>query len=149
MVSTSMTGATKIDNGISGTACAAATLIQDAVAGSTEHDFTGLLPAYNTLSGLATILSPASSFLSQLQSIIDQTQDIQKAVDLASGTIEALETMMNNPVNINPVSDPTNPSSSTMYHKCQVGEHLSYHSKATLLSTIDPYYGNLKSYYLL
>jgi len=124
MVSTSMTGATKIDNGISGTACAAATLIQDAVAGSTEHDFTGLLPAYNTLSGLATILNPGSSFLSQLQSIIDQTQDIQKAVDLASGTIEALETMMNNPVNINPVSDPTNPSSSTMYHKCQVCEPL-------------------------
>ena len=115
-----MSGATSIDNGISGTACSAAVLLQDAVAGSPEHDFTGLLPAYNTLSGLATILNPGSSFLTQLHTIIDQTQDIQKAVDLAAGTMEALQTMMENPVNINPVADPSNPSSSTMYHKCQV-----------------------------
>ncbi|CAE7177573.1 unnamed protein product [Symbiodinium necroappetens] len=124
MVSTSMSGATNIDNGISGTACSAAVLIQDAVAGSPEHDFTGLLPAHNTLSGLATILNPGSSFLTQLNTIIDQTQDIQKAVDLAAGTMEALQMMMENPVNVNPVVDPNNPSSSTMYHKCQVCEPL-------------------------
>ena len=124
MVSTSMAGAQNIDNGISGTACSAATLIEDAVAGAPAYNFTGLLPAYNTLNGLATILNPGSDFLTSLNNIIARTEDIQLAVNLASGTISALETMMNNPLNIDPVSNPDDATSPTMYHKCQVCETL-------------------------
>eukprot|EP00439_Symbiodinium_sp_Y106_P014377 s697_g2.t1 len=120
MVGLALTGAGRIDAGIQGTACSAAQLVEDAVAGSPGDNFTGLLPAYQTLQDLSGVLNPGSTFLNQLGSIIDQTEDIQKAVNLVMGTMGTLETMMGDADNI----EPKDASGNTLYHECIICQPL-------------------------
>lgn len=120
MVGLALTGASRIDAGIQGTACSAAQLVEDAVAGSPGDNFTGLLPAYQTLQDLSGVLNPGSSFLNQLGGIIDQTEDIQKAVNLVMGTMGTLETMMGDANNI----EPKDSSGNTLYHECIICQPL-------------------------
>mmetsp|Transcript_49717 Transcript_49717/g.116110 ORF Transcript_49717/g.116110 Transcript_49717/m.116110 type:complete len:882 (-) Transcript_49717:143-2788(-) len=115
MVSTSLSGANNIQNGIKGTACSAAILVKDAVAGSPSDNFIGLLPAYNKLDEISGILTPGSNFMNSLDSIIAQTEDLSKAVTLVGETIRLLEDIMNDPSNVEPMKN-----GATLEHKCVV-----------------------------
>ena len=105
-----------IEQGIQGTGCYSAQLLQDAVAGSRSLNFVGLVPAWEALDELSRGLDPNSSFLEGVRGLLDATVELERAVNLVRDMLVSLQLLLDNSHNQNPPG---------YLHSCAVCEPLS------------------------
>lgn len=100
-----------IDEGLQGTACFSAQLVQDAVSGNIDLNFIGFLPATDALKRLAGVLDEDSDFLSDIRNLLNATADIETAIALNFALARSLAFM---------ISEPQNQAPPGYLHTCQV-----------------------------
>ena len=105
-----------IEQGIQGTGCYSAQLLQDAVAGNPSLNFVGLVPAWEALDELSRGLDPNSAFLEGVRGLLDATVELERAVNLVRDMLVSLQLLLDNGQNQNP---------SGYFHRCAVCEPLS------------------------
>ena len=100
-----------IEQGIQGTGCYSAQLLKDTVAGNPSQNFVGLLPAYTALDNLSQSLEPGSAFLEDVQSVLSQTEELERAVNLVRDMLDSLPFLLGEPRNQYPLG---------YYHHCAI-----------------------------
>jgi len=115
MFISSAMGGESIELGIQGVACSGASLAQDVISGVPDEQFLGVVPLFRGVQNLSRVLDDNSNFMTSLTAIIDQTQDIEKAVNLVTETLGVLEAILSHSDNMEPTK-----SGSTLYHTCAI-----------------------------
>ena len=79
-----------IEEGIQGTGCFSAQLVQDTVGGNPSLNFVGLLPAWGALDNLSQSVEPGSAFLQDVRSLLTATDELESAVNLVRDMLATL-----------------------------------------------------------
>ena len=115
-----LTGLDAAVEGVESTACTSAQLMNTTLQGQQDPPFLGLLPLLEILQTVSDSLNADSDFINSLKSVLDNTQDISKAVTLATKTKSLLNDMMSNAANQNPKDGDT-----SLFHECRLCSELS------------------------
>lgn len=84
----------KISDGVDNLGCTSAKLAHAALEGQDSPEFIGMNNMVVDFQNMADVLDTNSSFMLQLNSIIDQTEDIETSVQLATQTLDLLLDML-------------------------------------------------------
>mmetsp|Transcript_18746 Transcript_18746/g.32926 ORF Transcript_18746/g.32926 Transcript_18746/m.32926 type:complete len:858 (-) Transcript_18746:364-2937(-) len=114
--------------GFEQTGCEAASLVDYTMSGQgDEGSFIGMIKVLETFQSLSDNLkqgddpSDKSDFLKNLDTILDNTEDISNSVTLASSTMALLISMMDDPANL----EPKDTSGNSLKHECTICTPLS------------------------
>ncbi|CAJ1335294.1 unnamed protein product [Effrenium voratum] len=118
----SLQGFHEVDEGVRGTACFSAQLVQDSIAGNEDLNFIGLVPAVERLETIASVLAEDSDFMRELKGLLDRTVEIEQAAGLLAEMMRVMQFLLGEPQNQAPAG---------YMHKCQICAPL-----AELLETV-------------
>jgi len=92
----SMIGFTNASNGVENIICSSAKLVDTTLDGSTDPStrFIGLIPVFDAFGDVVDTLNPGSSFLNDVDALINATENLTKSLTLATGTISLLSTSL-------------------------------------------------------
>lgn len=114
-------GKNMIEEGMDSLSCTAARVLNFTVNGNSEHNFIGMLPMLDEFANLKSILDDGSGFITGMDTIMDQTKEIEQATFVAAEATGLLKKVLEETGNVHPV--PTVSSDSTL-HKCVLCEQL-------------------------
>jgi hypothetical protein len=99
------TGSDRVNAGLENTLCSSAEFINTTFAGSQgETRFMGILPTLVQFELLQRKLDANSTFLREINRLLEETRAINRAVRVASGTLQLLEDTLENSNNLEPKS---------------------------------------------
>jgi len=107
-----------LTDGLQKASCHAANLVEMSLAGEnvtrSGQEFLGLLPVIETMNTLEANLASGSPFINEVLTIVSSTEEIQSSVTLMEAVLQNLETMLQNPANVNPRSG----DGTDLLHEC-------------------------------
>jgi hypothetical protein len=114
-------GKNMIEEGMDSLSCTAARVLNFTVNGNDAENFIGMLPMLDEFSNLKGILNDGSSFITEMNNIMDQTIEVEEATFVAAQTTGLLQQTLAQTGNLHPVPTVT---SESVLHKCVMCEQL-------------------------